>query len=418
MAPQSPQAQPPGAPPLLSFLSLLMGPLVLLWGLLRRWRQPSPAVVPRMPSLLELYGRVAAGALKPKLPRSLEGHPRIAVAVAEPIVVDPARLTAYLKLVHFPTPAAADGGGKDGGVDAPAAFLFAEAFRVGMLAMAQPSFPFNVLGAVLSRSALRLERPVRVGEALLFSAEIDPASYRRNAKGDAEAVVRTVAREAPSASANGGNGGKAGDVVWSSDLTVLVLDPKRSRGGGGGGGAGQKAHKAAAAGDAPPQPPHLTLAHELRIAGDAGRRYGALSGDRNPIHLHALTARLFGFRRPIAHAMYLVGCMEAALRGYGGEEGGEAAAAGGGKRAAGGRGGGAAAAGAGGPFSAPRYPLTLESEFKRPTPIPARLRAVLPSAPQGGDEVVQVAVVEPRGGGAVVKDVIVGVLRQGKAAGK
>lgn len=362
-----------------------MGPLVLLWGLLRRWRQPSPPTVPRLPSLLELYGRVAAGALKPKLPKSLEGHPKIAVAVAEPVVVDPARLATYLSLVKFPAEAAA----ADGGVDAPAAFLFAEAFRVGMLAMAQPQFPFNVLGAVLSRSALRLERAVRAGDRLLLDAEIDPACYRRNAKGDVEAVVRTRARDASTKK-----------TVWTSDLTVLVLDPKRARGGGAGGGAkgaaADKKKKAAAAGEAAEEP-FLVLAQELRIGGDAGRRYGALSGDRNPIHLHALTAQLFGFKRPIAHAMYLVGCMEAALRGAG---------AGGGK------------AGAAPPSSAfrcaARYPLTLESEFKRPTPIPAKLRAVLPSAPQGGDEVVHVAVVEPRG--AVVKDVIVGVLRQGAKA--
>jgi acyl dehydratase len=29
-----------------------------------------------------------------------------------------------------------------------------------------------------------------------------------------------------------------------------------------------------------------------------------VSGDHNPIHLHRLTARLFGFRRAIAHGMW------------------------------------------------------------------------------------------------------------------
>lgn len=37
---------------------------------------------------------------------------------------------------------------------------------------------------------------------------------------------------------------------------------------------------------------------------DTGRRYGAVSGDRNPIHLHALSARAFGFPRAIAHGMW------------------------------------------------------------------------------------------------------------------
>ncbi|MBW5262366.1 MaoC family dehydratase, partial [Streptomyces poriferorum] len=43
-----------------------------------------------------------------------------------------------------------------------------------------------------------------------------------------------------------------------------------------------------------------------RLPADLGRRYGAASGDRNPIHLHPLTARLFGFPRAIAHGMWTV----------------------------------------------------------------------------------------------------------------
>ena len=38
---------------------------------------------------------------------------------------------------------------------------------------------------------------------------------------------------------------------------------------------------------------------------DIGRRYGAVSGDRNPIHLHGWSAKLFGMPRPIAHGMWV-----------------------------------------------------------------------------------------------------------------
>ena len=41
-----------------------------------------------------------------------------------------------------------------------------------------------------------------------------------------------------------------------------------------------------------------------RVPADIGRRYADVSGDHNPIHLHPLTARLFGFRRAIAHGMW------------------------------------------------------------------------------------------------------------------
>jgi acyl dehydratase len=40
------------------------------------------------------------------------------------------------------------------------------------------------------------------------------------------------------------------------------------------------------------------------VPGDIGRRYAAVSGDRNPIHMHALTAKAFGFPRAIAHGMW------------------------------------------------------------------------------------------------------------------
>ncbi len=41
-----------------------------------------------------------------------------------------------------------------------------------------------------------------------------------------------------------------------------------------------------------------------RLEGDLGRRYGSVSGDVNPIHLHPLTARAMGFPRAIAHGMW------------------------------------------------------------------------------------------------------------------
>jgi acyl dehydratase len=40
------------------------------------------------------------------------------------------------------------------------------------------------------------------------------------------------------------------------------------------------------------------------LPGDIGRRFAAVSGDRNPIHLHPLAARLFGFPTAIAHGKY------------------------------------------------------------------------------------------------------------------
>ena len=40
-----------------------------------------------------------------------------------------------------------------------------------------------------------------------------------------------------------------------------------------------------------------------RLGADEGRRYAAVSGDRNPIHLSVPTARALGQPRPVAHGM-------------------------------------------------------------------------------------------------------------------
>ncbi|GAA2038245.1 MaoC/PaaZ C-terminal domain-containing protein [Yaniella flava] len=55
------------------------------------------------------------------------------------------------------------------------------------------------------------------------------------------------------------------------------------------------------------QPPPLT--GEWQLPKDIGRRYGAVSGDRNPIHLSNLTAKALGMPGAIAHGMYAAGKM-------------------------------------------------------------------------------------------------------------
>ena len=51
------------------------------------------------------------------------------------------------------------------------------------------------------------------------------------------------------------------------------------------------------------------------MTADTGRRYAGVSGDVNPIHLHPLTARAFGFPRAIAHGMWTAARALAALEG-------------------------------------------------------------------------------------------------------
>jgi acyl dehydratase len=58
----------------------------------------------------------------------------------------------------------------------------------------------------------------------------------------------------------------------------------------------------------PAQQPQTNLEKiaDWSLPGDTGRRYAALSGDYNPIHLWHWSARLFGLKEPIAHGMYSI----------------------------------------------------------------------------------------------------------------
>src|SRR5439155_3226920 len=88
---------------------------------------------------------------------------------------------------------------------------------------------------------------------------------------------------------------------WSSRSTYLRR----------GGGSGEKSD-AKPKSSAPPADGAVSL---VKVPDDIGRRYGAVSGDRNPIHMHALTARAFGFPKAIAHGMWLKARTLAALEG-------------------------------------------------------------------------------------------------------
>jgi hypothetical protein len=75
-----------------------------------------------------------------------------------------------------------------------------------------------------------------------------------------------------------------GEVVWRAVSTYLHRESK------GGGGRDR----------AEPPPPSAIWT----VAGDVGRRYAAVSGDRNPIHLHNVTAKALGQPGAIAHGMW------------------------------------------------------------------------------------------------------------------
>ena len=143
------------------------------------------------------------------------------------------------------------------------------AFPLAVRIMAERAFPFPLLGLVHIGNEIVQHRPIGADE---------PLTVRVRAQ-DLEPHERGT-QFAMAAEAHAGD-----ELVWSSRNTYLRKHGKPS---------GEKQREAAAP----------AYAH-WRVPGDIGRRYGAVSGDRNPIHMHGLGARLFGMPRPIAHGMWV-----------------------------------------------------------------------------------------------------------------
>ncbi|MEU0226805.1 MaoC/PaaZ C-terminal domain-containing protein [Streptomyces sp. NPDC006284] len=231
---------------------------------------PSPVTtLSGPPALAPLLARGAL--LSPlKRPRADAGFPRTRL-VLPGLRVDLARLAAYERACGFAT-----------GADAlPVTYPHVLGFPAVMRLMSARRFPLPLLGLVHTSIDITRHTVLTATAAYELSVHVEGlAPHRRGT----EASVVTRLREGT-------------DLVWESRSTYLArhrtpaLPPA----------AGRPGHTPAA----PPAPPLPTRA-EWRLAHDVGRRYGAASGDRNPIHLHPLTARLFGFPRAIAHGMWTV----------------------------------------------------------------------------------------------------------------
>lgn len=140
--------------------------------------------------------------------------------------------------------------------------------------MTSPAFPLPVMGLVHTRQRIVRHRHVHAGEALSAHCVVEGHRVARSG-GEFDVVVTVRAGE---------------EVVWEGVTTIL----SRAIPGTG----GERAE--------PPPAPRLRVTRSTvwRLPADLGRRYAAVSGDHNPIHLSPWTSRPFGHPRPIAHGWW------------------------------------------------------------------------------------------------------------------
>ncbi len=189
--------------------------------------------------------------------------PEVALARHD-VPVDPSHLRRYAEVCGFPR--------KD---TLPLTYPHVLAFPLQLAIMTDGAFPFPAIGTVHLENSITQHRPIQVSETLQIT--VRPAALRAHPKGRLFDLVTTVHSR--------------GELVWEETSTML------RRGAGG----------AATSDDELPHVGPVVVpvgTTQWRLPADQGRRYAAVSGDRNPIHLYALTAKAFGFPRQIAHGMW------------------------------------------------------------------------------------------------------------------
>lgn len=165
----------------------------------------------------------------------------------------------------------------------PATYPHLAAHTLHLTMMTDTQFPFPPMGAVHLRNRITQFRPI--GREEIYDLSLRATADEPHPKGRLISLVSEAHI--------------GGELVWDETMTVLF----RSHSGG----------------DEPTTPPLAGVdapegVIHWKLAGDLGRRYGAISGDRNPIHLYPLTAKAFGFPRQIAHGMWTKARSLAALQ--------------------------------------------------------------------------------------------------------
>ncbi|MFE0178967.1 MaoC/PaaZ C-terminal domain-containing protein [Streptomyces sp. NPDC059002] len=188
--------------------------------------------------------------------------------------IRPTHLTAYERLCGFPTDAL------------PPTYPHVLAFPLSLRLMTARTFPLPLLGLVHTSIEITQHHPLHPTEPLQLDVHVTELTPHRRGT---QATLATEARTTD------------GTLTWESRSTFLSrhktrTTPERTEpedgkeptppptGAGAGAGAGTRT--------------------EWHLPADLGRRYASVSGDRNPIHLHPMTARPFGFPHPIAHGMW------------------------------------------------------------------------------------------------------------------
>jgi acyl dehydratase len=224
-------------------------------------------IVETLPPPAKLYGRALRGLFK----RSLAPELPLLRLVRPSVMLDPQQIGRYARVCGFIP---------EQGV--PMTFPHVMAFPLHLMLLTDPAFPWSVAGLVHISNTVHLRRALQSRQTLRI--EVESGALIAHDTGQAFTLHTRIYR--------------GGEAVWDAD-SIYLKRGVASRG------------VASTTLD-----PVDTLVREARwqLPAQLGRDYAQASGDFNPIHLHALSAKAFGFPRAIAHGMWTLGRTLAALQ--------------------------------------------------------------------------------------------------------
>ncbi|NIE97136.1 hypothetical protein F3J02_11715 [Acinetobacter sp. Tr-809] len=214
----------------------------------------------QLPKPYLAYPKVIQGLIFKK-PKGEKVLPQVEYVV-DTLKIDSKHLESYNEICGFKN---------DGFV--PAIYLAVLSQSLQMHMMTSEAFPFPILGLVHIRNQIKQTRKIAVNEQITLSCKF--GELKPHDKGLQFDFITTA---------------KVGGEVVMESLTTYLSRQKTEK----------KVTEKAKEVKEPAYQPQA----EWNISENTGRRYAVISGDFNLIHIHAVTAKAFGFKQAIAHGMW------------------------------------------------------------------------------------------------------------------
>ncbi|PMW71172.1 MULTISPECIES: MaoC family dehydratase, partial [unclassified Pseudomonas] len=209
----------------------------------------------REPSLTGLYVKAATR-------RKITGTTLPDTGLRCWLEVDPKRLAAYRKVCGF----------ADNGL-LPPTYPHILAFALQMQLLTAKDFPFPLLGLIHLSNRIRVLRPMGGVNRVRVSVQVQ--NLQPHAKGATFDLVTSLDDQL--------------GPLWEAESQMLCRGVKLE---------GEPVEDVLAS------TLEMTQVARWNAPADIGRQYAKVSGDYNPIHLSAASAKLFGFPTAIAHGLW------------------------------------------------------------------------------------------------------------------